>query len=86
MQIKIEGFDGKELDVKQMDHDTFVFRIDNREYKILITEDSSKKDKMTDAIFSNDEVLTQLHGSDMETDEDLIMSKDEFLKVIREVQ
>ncbi|CAM4070885.1 hypothetical protein L1N85_08710 [Paenibacillus alkaliterrae] len=87
MQIKIEGFDGKMLDVRQMDQDTFIFRIDNQEYKILITEDRhGENDKITDAIFSNDEILMQLHGSEMESDEDLIMSKDEFLKVIREAQ
>lgn len=45
-----------------------------------------KKQKITDEIFSNEEILEQLRRSAQESDEDLIFSKDEFMEIIREVQ
>jgi hypothetical protein len=66
-----------------MGHGTFVFKIENQEFRILISDDERvKNQQMTDAIFSNEEVLKQLRNSDLESDDDLIMNKEDFLKVI----
>lgn len=56
-------------------------------YPVSIPEltDNQKK-KMTDAIFSNEHILYQLHESALESDQDLIEDKDTFMQVIRAAQ
>ncbi|MGG1513830.1 hypothetical protein ABE504_00345 [Paenibacillus oryzisoli] len=53
---------------------------------VFVEEHHNRNKEMTDAIFTNDDILSQLQGSEMESDESLIMSKKDFMRVIKEVQ
>jgi hypothetical protein len=49
---------------------------------INISEEQTRK--MTDLIFSNEDVLKQLHESSKETDDDYIDDEEEFMRLIKE--
>lgn len=75
----------KDGNVLKVDNEVMVI-IDGAEHSLKSLIDIYKQRSITDAIFSDDDILTQLHGSEMESDVDLIMNKEEFMRVIRETQ
>lgn len=95
MKIKMKNAAGQSYEVTQRNADTYFVRIDGNEFTISVTEDDAvsfdrfseqKKRELTDAIFKEPSVLEQLDESALESDDELITNKEDFMHIINEVR
>ncbi|HHY73710.1 MAG TPA: hypothetical protein GX497_10930 [Bacillus bacterium] len=87
----MKKLDGKEAEVLKgfINDGIMIFEIEGDYYQITHVDKSfiqKRKDRLTKAIFQNEEILEQLSNSAVEDEEQYIETEEEFLKFIEEVE
>lgn len=97
MKIYVKNEDGKVYEAFQIDENTYTFRTENKVYEVSLTESGvndfsalseKQKNKMTEVIFSNDDILEQLKDAKKNRDSDLLYysgDEKEFGKLVDEI-